>query len=166
MTRVYVSIGSNEDRERNIRLALSELQRRFGPLRRSSLFESSAVGFDGDPFYNLVAGFDTGLAPRAVIDCLKGIEDQSGRDRSRPKFSARSLDIDLLLHGDRVDSRLDLPRHEILRHAHVLKPLAELAPCRRHPVDGRTFRELWEVFEYDRASIWTADFQPQEPGTR
>jgi len=96
VVRVYVSVGSNIDRDHNIATALRLLQASFGELQRSSVYESEAVGFDSDPFYNLVVGFDTRHTPREIQDVLHCIEEASGRIRTTG-LSARTLDLDLLL---------------------------------------------------------------------
>jgi len=151
MPRVWVSIGSNIDREQNIPAAVARLRARFGALRLSRVYESPAVGFEGGAFYNLVAGFETDKAPVDVIAGLRAIEDGLDRVRVGPKFSSRTIDIDLLTYGDEVvdQGRLHLPRDEILKYAFVLGPLAEVAPEERHPVRGRSYRELWEAFDKD-----------------
>ncbi|MFC6669685.1 2-amino-4-hydroxy-6-hydroxymethyldihydropteridine diphosphokinase [Marinobacterium aestuariivivens] len=160
MARVYVSIGSNIERERNIASGLDALALAFGELTLSSVFESEAVGFDGDHFYNLVAGFDTGLAVGELSRVLKEIEDRNGRCRQGPKFSARTLDIDILTYDDlrgKVDG-VDLPRAEILKNAFVLRPLAEIAPEETHPKAGRTYAELWQAYDKQQQRLWPVDF--------
>lgn len=154
--RVYVSIGSNQEPARHVRAAVRALRARFGPLRLSTVFESAAVGFDGDNFYNLVAGFDTPEDVHAVARALQDIEDANGRDRSRPRFSARTLDLDLLLYGEEVwdEAGLVLPRPEITAHAFVLRPLAELAGVQRHPLLGRSYAELWAAFDARAQPLW------------
>src|SRR3569833_3364411 len=161
MARVYVSVGSNIDRERYIRAGLAALRERYGPLQCSRIYESKAVGFDGDDFYNLVVGFDTEQPVRDVAAALREIEQQHARDRRAPRFSARTLDLDLLLYDDLVaDAQgLQLPRAEIMRYAFVLGPLAEIANERRHPQYGRRYAELWADFA-DKAA------QPGGPGAR
>ena len=111
-TRVWVSIGSNIDRERNIRTAVAALRAGFGALRLSRVYECPAVGFSGEAFYNLVAGFDTELSPAELSARLRAIENAQGRVRSGGKFSSRTLDIDLLSYGDQVLDRgeVHLPR--------------------------------------------------------
>jgi 2-amino-4-hydroxy-6-hydroxymethyldihydropteridine diphosphokinase len=153
MARVYVSIGSNIDRERHIEAALRMLAERVGPLDRSTVYESAAVGFDSDPFYNLVVGFDTELEPRAVQELLHEIEAGNGRVRGNG-LAARTLDLDMLLYDDLVvdDPDLVLPRTDIGDYAFVLAPLAEIAGSRRHPVSGRSFAELWSGFP-DRTQV-------------
>lgn len=159
MTTVYVSIGSNIDRERNIRGGVAALRERFGGLRLSTVYESEAVGFQGDPFFNLVASFETEVGPDAVVAALRAIEDRFGRVRSGPRFSSRTLDIDLLLYGDAVfDEPVVIPRKEITRNAFVLLPLAELAPDAVHPTVGKTYAAMWDAFHKDSQPLWPVAF--------
>src|SRR5699024_8206481 len=99
------------------------------------------------------ARIETDLSPTELKHWLTELEDAYGRDRSQPKFSDRTLDIDILLHDDKIGrfDGLTLPRGEILQYAHVLKPRADLAPDLKHPETGRTFAEHWEAFEGDRS---------------
>ncbi|MFB2831044.1 2-amino-4-hydroxy-6-hydroxymethyldihydropteridine diphosphokinase [Aeromonas jandaei] len=151
MTTIYISLGSNIERERHIRAGLDALHAEFGELRVSRVFESEAVGFNGRPFYNLVAAAETDLPLVTVCQLLREMEFAHGREPDAKKFAPRTLDLDLLLYGDLVcETPLVLPRGEILTNAFVLWPLAELAPRLRHPIDGRTMDELWE--SYDKAS--------------
>jgi 2-amino-4-hydroxy-6-hydroxymethyldihydropteridine diphosphokinase len=148
MVKVFLSLGSNVDREVHIPSALAELERRFGPLTVSSTYETAAVGFDGPPFYNLVVAFSTDLPVEQIAHILSEIEEQHGRTRQCKKFSSRTLDIDLILYGDliRREGKLNLPRDEITRYAFVLEPLAEIAPNQRHPVTGERYADLWARF--------------------
>jgi 2-amino-4-hydroxy-6-hydroxymethyldihydropteridine diphosphokinase len=161
MARVYVSIGSNIDRERNIALALQRLEDDYGPMQRSSVYESAAVGFDSPPFYNLVVGFETTESPVQVQAVLHDIESASGRERTG-KLSARTLDLDLLLYDDLVvhEGRLHLPRDDIERYAFVLYPLAELAPQGRHPVTGNTYAQMWAAFDDTHQLLTRVDWPP------
>lgn len=160
MAQVYVSIGSNIDRERHVRAALQALQARFGKLSCSRVYETAAVGFAGDNFYNLVVGFVTDASPAEVAQALRAIEQDNGRVRSGERYAARTLDIDLLLYDDLVlqTGRLQLPRNEITQHAFVLQPLAELAGDLRHPVLGKSYAQLWEEFPKRPDNIWVVDF--------
>ncbi|HHH43813.1 MAG TPA: 2-amino-4-hydroxy-6-hydroxymethyldihydropteridine diphosphokinase [Gammaproteobacteria bacterium] len=156
MVKVFVSVGSNIDREKNVASALEELAAEYGDLQRSRTFETEAVGFEGDAFYNLVVAFETGQTPQQVQEVLSRIEDRHGRDRSVGKFSSRTLDLDLLLYGDLVldEPNLKLPRPEILEYAFVLQPLAEIAADMKHPVTGFSFSMLWDAFDPTAQPMW------------
>ena len=149
MPRVFVSIGSNIAREQNIRGAVRALTQLYGPLTLSGVYETEAVGFAGDRFYNVVAAFDSGAPVEAIHEELVRIENAHGRRRGdAPRFAARTLDLDLLLYGDliRHDGDIDVPRREIGEHAYVLGPLAEIAPELRHPETGETMERMWKNF--------------------
>jgi 2-amino-4-hydroxy-6-hydroxymethyldihydropteridine diphosphokinase len=148
MARVYLSLGSNLEPHRYLRAALDELAQRFGTLTVSPAYRSKSVGFDGADFVNLAVGLDTELPPEALNDWLHALEDRHGRRRDVPRFSDRTLDVDIVLYDDLVrqgEGHLDIPRKE-LRHAFVLKPIADIAPALLHPLDGRSMGELWSAF--------------------
>jgi 2-amino-4-hydroxy-6-hydroxymethyldihydropteridine diphosphokinase len=149
MARVFISIGSNIEREKNIRAAVQTLHDRFGVLTLSRVYENRPIGFDGENFYNLVAAFDTDEPPEAVTAMLHDIEQKHGRKRGPSRFVSRTIDLDLLLYNDliREQATLRLPRREIDEYACVLRPLAELAPEARHPRSGETFATLWARFD-------------------
>ena len=145
MTDAWLSLGSNVQPEHHLRAALAELRARFPGLRASNAYRFPAVGFDGPAFVNLAAGIDSDLEPEALNDWLHALEDRHGRRRDVPRYSDRTLDIDIVLFGDRVlegAGNLRIPRPE-LAHAFVLKPLAELAPGLREPRSGRTLAAIW-----------------------
>ena len=102
MARIYISLGSNIDRDRNTRAGVSALRQRFGELELSSVYESEAVGFNGDAFYNMVIACEVDEDVHSINRALAEIEDAHGRDRSGPRFSSRTLDLDLLLYDDLV----------------------------------------------------------------
>lgn len=145
-TRVYVGLGSNIDRENRLRQAIGALRLRFGELSLSPVYNSAAVGFDGHDFLNLVAGFDTEFEVAQVAAMFREIENELGRDRSLPKFSSRSIDLDILTYGDMILELpgIRIPRPEILENAFVLKPLQDLAPDTLHPEQGETYAVLWQ----------------------
>lgn len=155
----FVGVGSNVEAEQNVRLALLELRTMFPDLTRSSLYESDAVGFNGDPFINLVVQASTTASIDVVCDVLGNIETLCGRQRGEKRFAPRTLDLDLLTWGDKPlkRGRLVLPRDEILEYAFVLRPLAELAPTSVHPVDGRSYAELWETLGPEMPAIKKLD---------
>ncbi len=163
MARVYVSIGSNIDRDANIRGGVADLQAHYGELSLSAVYESESVGFDGDNFYNLVAAFDTEEPVLEVARVLHDIENAHGRTREGPRFSSRTLDIDMLLYNDFImqEGKLELPRDEITKNAFVLWPLAEIAPDRKHPVLKRSYAELWATFDKGKQPLWPVPFSWQ-----
>ncbi|MGZ5055223.1 MAG: 2-amino-4-hydroxy-6-hydroxymethyldihydropteridine diphosphokinase [Methylobacter sp.] len=149
MTRGYISIGSNIDKDKHIPASLSALEQVFNELTVSSIYESEPVGFTGDVFYNLVVGFDSDLEVKAVAKQLRQIELDNGRTPESRKFAARTLDLDLILYGDLIvnDGRLQIPRDEIEHYAFVLEPLAEIAPNLKHPISHISYAELWDKFD-------------------
>lgn len=145
MSTACLSLGSNLAPETHLRAAIAALRARFGAVRVSSVYRTRAVGFDGADFFNAAAVIDTDLDPPALDAWLHALEDAHGRDRSGPRFGDRTLDLDLVLYDDRVldgPGHLRVPRDE-LRHAFVLRPLAEIAPDIVEPRSGRTLAELW-----------------------
>ena len=159
--RVYLSLGSNIDRAHNIRSGLQALAAAFGRLAISPVYESEAVGFSGDAFYNLVVGIDTTLPVGELAALLRDIEKDHGRVRGEKKFSSRTLDIDILTYDDHtaeIDG-VQLPRDEILKHAFVLKPLVDLAPDAFHPEIGKPYRQLLEESDFAGQALWVVELE-------
>lgn len=163
MTAIYLSLGSNVDRHKNITAALDALADLFGELQISSVYESKSVGFDGSNFFNLVVGADTDLSIAELSETLKRIEDENGRKRNGPKFSPRTLDIDILTYGDfvGVENGIELPRAEITANAFVLLPLAEIAPNVLHPQLKKTYSDIWREYDQTSQVLWAIDFEWQ-----
>ncbi len=170
MAQVYVSAGSNIDREYNIRSGIRALRDRFGELLLSSVHDCPAIGFEGDDFYNLVVGFETDETVEQVSEILNDIERDHRRSRSRKRFVSRTLDLDLLLYDNLIlnDDKISLPRNDITRYAFVLGPLTEIAGERRHPFNGKRFSVLWDGFDASGQPMqvlmdfdWEAQVQPQ-----
>lgn len=161
MARVSVSLGSNIDSERNIRRAIRLLTDRFGELLLSPVYQTAAVGFEGDDFLNLVVSFDSSDRVGNIVSTLKLIEDSMGRDRSLPRFSARSIDLDLLTYDNQVidEEGVQIPRHEILKNAFVLKPLSDIMGDQVHPVVDKTYKQLWLEMEASADRIQSIEFQ-------
>ena len=162
----YLGLGSNVDAERHIRVAVRELIKAFSETEVSPIYRSQAVGFDGDDFINLVVRVKTALKPMELRQCLRKLEDANGRRRNTSKWSDRTLDIDILLYDDLVESneKLVLPRAEILRFAHVLKPLADIAPELVHPVKGKPYGELWAESDWSDVTLVRLDSGFLGPG--
>jgi len=157
---VYISLGSNIDREALTRAGVNSLQKKYGELVLSSVYESEAVGFEGDSFYNMVIVLQTDESVLDVAQVLHTIEDEHGRDRSGPRFSSRTLDLDLLLYDDLVidEGKLQIPRDEILERAFVLWPMAEVAPDLVHPQIKKTYGELWDEFDKKKEKLEPIEF--------
>lgn len=148
MPEIFVGIGSNIEPEFHIREAAARLRARFGRVRLSPVYRNPAVGFVGEDFLNLAAGFESRESVAGVRAALDEIEAHCGRVRGSPRFAPRTLDIDLLMYGDMImDSPMKLPRPEILEYAYVLKPLTDLAANLHHPLTGRRLKEHWLEFD-------------------
>lgn len=142
MPRVYLSLGSNVDPEVHLREALRALRARFGDLVESPLYRSEAVGFEGAPFLNCAAAFESDLARDALRAWLRELENASGRDRRLPRYADRTLDLDIALWCEDGACTSNLSREEFER-AHVLAPLADIAPDLREPFTGEPLAARW-----------------------
>lgn len=145
MSTAWLSLGSNLSPEANLRAAAHALRARFGPVRFSPVYRTPSVGFEGPDFLNAAAEIQTDLDPHALNHWLHALEDAQGRQRGGARFSSRTLDVDIVFFDDLVlkgPGNLELPRPE-LRHAFVLKPLADIAPAHRVPTTGETLAALW-----------------------
>ena len=148
---VFVAAGSNVDPERNLERACAEIAHTWPDARFSRAYRNAAVGFEGPEFINLVTGFSAAQPLESVIARLRAIETQCGRPRFAPKWASRTMDLDVLLFGDRIEKTTDytLPRPDLLKRPYMLGPLAELAPDFPHPTAGQTIGQLWAHFERD-----------------
>lgn len=165
MPRVHVGIGSNVERERSIRGGVHDLASRFDDLELSQVYDCPAVGFKGQSFLNLVAGFSTDITLEDLNLQLKEIEADNGRVRGSKKFSDRTLDIDVLLYGDLIkhEGRIDVPRYEIRRYAFVLRPLSEMIPDSLHPELKLSYRDMWNGFDDAAQPMSPVEFDFQFP---
>lgn len=158
--RVYLSIGSNIDRDEHVAAALDALAKEFGQLILSRVFESESIGFSGENFYNLVVGIDTELSVAELAQIMRVIEQANGRLRNEVRFGPRTLDIDILTYGQRagVIDGIALPRDEILKNAFVLIPLADIAGQEFHPVSQQTYSDLSARMNTGEQKLWPVDF--------
>jgi len=149
MARVYVSVGSNIQPEKNVVDAVHVLRDQFDSIEFSPVYRSAAIGFDGDKFLNLVVRLDTSLTLDQIKEKLIALENLFGRKHSHKGFQSRTLDLDLLLYDDvvRHDNQFDLPRGEIDQYEFVLKPLSDIAPDVIHPESGKSFIKMWHEFD-------------------
>jgi len=146
--RVYIGLGSNlAEPRQQLRNALDALENipssRLADV--SSLYVSDPLGPPDQPrYYNAVAVLDTSLAPLALLDALQAIEQAQGRERKAERWGPRTVDLDILLFGDRVlaEPRLTVPHYHLHARPFVLYPLAEVAPATLRLADGRPLTEL------------------------
>jgi 2-amino-4-hydroxy-6-hydroxymethyldihydropteridine diphosphokinase len=151
-----LSLGSNIEPERHLRAAAQALRERFPDIALSRSYRYPAVGFDGPEFINAGAVLHSDLDPYQLNDWLHALETAQGRRRDVPRFSSRTLDIDLVFYDDLIlegPGNLRIPRPE-LRHAFVLEPLAEIAPEFRDPVSGKTLGQLWREHPESAQAPW------------
>ena len=155
MSTAYLGIGSNVDARTNVASGIAGLREAFGRVELSPVYQTSSFGFEGPDFINLVARIETDMGPLDLKEFLHALEDRHQRNREAPKFSDRTLDIDILLYDDLylISPALELPHGEILSAAYVLKPLADLAPDLLHPVCRKTIAELWQAFSPRNAKL-------------
>lgn len=147
IVQVYVGIGSNINKIKNIDGCLSHLKNFFGEIKISPIYKSKAVGLDGDDFYNLVVQFETSFGIDILESKLREIEYYFGRKRNQPPHTSRTLDIDLLLFGNLVSEEHNIPRDDITKYGFVLKPLYDIEPDLIHPTIGEKIRVLWDKFD-------------------
>lgn len=149
MSKVFVGVGSNINKTRNFRSCLNALQQLFRDIHKSSVYQSAAIGFCGDDFYNMVVSFESTLTPEYLSRVFFEIEKKHGRKRGKDQFVSRELDLDLLLYDDLVINKngVCLPHKDLDQYAFALKPLQEIAGDLIHPRTGECFNELWQNFE-------------------
>ncbi len=144
----YLSLGSNiGDREKRLRDAIGRLDALGRVLSISSFYETEPVDFAAQGwFLNCAAAIETNETPQELMAALLNIEREMGRQRTQKK-GPRTIDIDLLLFGDKViDSPgLTVPHPAMPRRRFVLEPLAEIAPEMRHPVLHKTARDFLDA---------------------
>ncbi len=139
--KVYLSLGSNISPEDNLPAALAALERACGGvLAHSSAWQSASVGAIGPDFLNAAALVYSDLSPQQIkSDILRPLEAQMGRVRTTDKNAARTIDIDVLLHGDRV------VEDALWQQAHLAVPLAEIFPGLRNPQTDMVLEEVAEI---------------------
>ena len=123
--RYFLSLGSNINAQKNIEFAVSELAKIFSDLNSSSIHKTKAEGFEGEDFLNSVISGTCQFSFDALNKKLKEIENAAGRDRNAPKFSARTLDIDIVLQLDE-DDEIIYESEEITQYKFVSEPLQEI----------------------------------------
>jgi 2-amino-4-hydroxy-6-hydroxymethyldihydropteridine diphosphokinase len=151
---VYIALGSNlEDRQANLQMAIQALQPSVRVLECSPVYQTPPWGYLDQPaFLNQVVKGETELSPRELLDLLKRIEVEMGRQKTVIN-GPRLIDLDILFYDDlTVDSpQLTIPHPRLAGRGFVLVPLADLAPELRYPELGVTVSEL--LNEADRSGI-------------
>jgi len=162
MARVLVMLGSNMQPERNVPAAVARLSQ-LSALRliaTSATYVTPAIGADGRgsgqaDFHNAAVLIETDLVPTLLVQCLRAVEADLGRVRSKDKFAPRPIDLDIALFGD-TSSDLS-SRHfsdpDILRFPHMALPLADVAPDWIHPETGRTLGQIAQTFTLKESEI-------------
>ena len=153
MAKAYLSLGSNLEPEKHLAAAVQALRETFGEVVLSDWVRTAAVGFDGPDFVNGAAVIETDWDVYRLNDWLHALEDAHGRRRDVPRFSSRTLDIDIVFYDDLIldgPGNLRIPRPE-LKHAFVLQPLAQIAPDFVNPETGKTLAEAWREFPAESA---------------
>ena len=123
--RYFLSLGSNINAQKNIEFAVSELSKIFSDLESSTIHQTKAEGFEGEDFLNSVTSGTCQFSFGDLNKKLKEIENAAGRDRNAPKFSARTLDIDIVLQLDE-DDEIIYESEEITQYKFVSDPLKEI----------------------------------------
>ena len=160
MHKVYIGIGSNVSKEKNIKSCIVELRKVYENIILSPVYETSSMGFDGPNFYNLVSSFDTTLSIYDLKANLNSIENDHGRHFNETKFSSRTLDIDILYYDSLIISneKIKIPRKEIIEYDFVLTPLIDIAPDFIHPELNMTHSDIMENHIIEKQIVKKVDF--------
>jgi 2-amino-4-hydroxy-6-hydroxymethyldihydropteridine diphosphokinase len=143
--RVFLSLGSNIEPERNLPEAVRELKSLGQIVACSAVYQNPAVGSTPQPdFLNSAVLLETQLTPRALRAELRRLEQRLGRHRGADKYAPRTIDIDLVLYGSltlREAGRV-IPDPDLLVRPHLAIPLAELDPDYHHPISGESLSSI------------------------
>lgn len=150
MNRVFVLLGSNIEKEKNLPTAVSLLRQQCRVVAVSAVYESEPVGLREQPnFWNTAVWLETPLSPPELREqVLYPIEQQLHRQRTADKNAPRTIDLDIILFNDQViqDALHPIPDPDLLRFAHVAVPVAELAPTMPHPQTGEPLATIAHRF--------------------
>ena len=125
MMKYFLSLGSNIEPKKNLDIAITALATLLDDMSCSSTHQTKAEGFEGEDFLNLIISGNSSLSFQSLNKKLKSIEDKAGRNRDAPTFSARTLDIDIVLQLNDEEEIL-YESDEISKYSFVSEPLKEL----------------------------------------
>jgi dihydropteroate synthase/2-amino-4-hydroxy-6-hydroxymethyldihydropteridine diphosphokinase len=167
MTRVYLGLGSNlGDRYGRLIEALERLQPCVTIEAISSIYETEPWGYADQPrFLNAVCGGETELSPQGLLDAVKTIEAEMGREPTF-RFGPRAIDIDILLYGAEAieQDNIAIPHAQLHERDFVLAPLNEIAPTAVHPKFGKTIEALSVALDLSQVKVYAR--RPLHVGTR
>jgi 2-amino-4-hydroxy-6-hydroxymethyldihydropteridine diphosphokinase len=154
---IYLALGSNlEDRKANLQAAIEACPPKVQPLAVSQIYRTPPWGYpDQAEFLNQVIKAETWLSPIDLLTYLKKMEVDLGREETF-RYGPRRIDVDILFYGDMVlrSESLIIPHPRLHERAFVLVPLADLAPGLRHPVLGKTVRQMLSEVDQSGISIY------------
>ena len=161
MSQIFIGVGSNVDREKNIASCINKLKEIYESLSISPIYETTSMGFSGPNFYNLVCKFETDEKLHDLKLNLNKIEIAHGRTHGETKFSSRTLDIDILYYDSLVmeTDNITVPRSEIIRYDFVLRPLVDIAPDFMHPKEKLTNQEILNTYDIEKLIINTVNIE-------
>jgi 2-amino-4-hydroxy-6-hydroxymethyldihydropteridine diphosphokinase len=165
MNRVFLSIGSNIDREQNLPAAIRLLRDKVLITAVSSVYETAPTGLEDQPcFFNAAVLIETELGPREIKEqIINEVETALKRQRQEDINAPRTIDIDIALFNDAVlnyvpaDGRpRQIPDPDLRKQIHVIVPIAELAPDQQHPVTGERLEDIATrlLARSDEEDIW------------
>ena len=161
MSQIFIGVGSNVDREKNIASCINKLKGSYESFSMSPIYETESMGFSGPNFYNLVCKFETDEKLLDLKLNLNNIEMVHGRTHGETKFSSRTLDIDILYYDSLVieTDNITVPRDEIIRYDFVLRPLVDIAPDFIHPKEQLTNQVILNTYDIEKLIINTVKIE-------
>lgn len=161
---VHIALGTNlGNRSLNLEQAIGFLGTIMEIQARSSVYETPPWGVEDQPrFYNQVVNGYTAFSPLRLLDALKSIEHEMGRQKT-VRYGPRVIDLDILLYGERIIHyhRLTVPHPRMMERAFVLLPLAEISPNLILPATTQT---VWQALQHvDCTGIVIPQINPLDP---
>ena len=147
LKNTYIGLGSNQgDKRDNLQQAINLIAERVGiVVTISSVYQTEAIGFKGDDFFNICIHLRTKHNPENLLKEILEIETILGRKRSnKSEYESRNIDLDILFFDDEIlfSKNLIIPHPELTKRAFVLQPLSEIAPNFIHPIEKKSIKIL------------------------